>query len=77
MATIECPANVEVGPNGEALCVDGVGSPVAWVVVPEFDVSQLDTAAVAGAWAAGFSTMAIGLLIGKGFSAVLEFLRRA
>lgn len=39
MATIECPATVEVGPQGEPRCVDGVG--LAGWVMSELELLQL------------------------------------
>lgn len=71
-----CPgAAIVTGSAGEALCVDGLGAPVAWEVQPEFDVSQLETAELSGAFAAGFVVIATGWVIGRGFKYVLGMLR--
>lgn len=73
---LECPANVVTLANGEVACQDGGGAAVAWLVTPSFDVSQLDTAQLGGAFAAGFVVMATGMVIGMGFRHLLSMIRR-
>lgn len=75
MATIQCPATVTTSPTGEPLCVDGTSAPVAWVVVPEFELSLLEQPMLSAAFAAGFSIVAIGLLLGKGVKYAISLLK--
>lgn len=73
---LDCPGTeIQTGAAGEALCVDGLGAPVAWQAVEEFDVSQLEADQLAGAFAAGFVICATGWAIGRGFRYVLSMLR--
>lgn len=73
---IACPGvSVATGVNGEPLCLDSGGSPVAWEAVPEFEVSSLDIAQLSGAYAAGFVLIATGWAIGRGFKFVLSMIR--
>ncbi len=73
--TISCTASVSTSALGAAQCVDGVGAPVAWVVVPDFDFSQLDAPMASGAFAAGFVLVGVGWAIGRAFGVVLSMLR--
>lgn len=74
---VSCPGTaVNTGAQGEALCVDSLGAPVAWEVQLEFDVSQLDTAQMGQAFAAGFAVVATCWCIGFGFRTVLQAFRR-
>lgn len=74
---VNCPGfAVVTGSAGEALCQDSLGAPVAWEVTPEFDVSQLDSAQLSQAFAAGFVVIGTAWAIGRGFRAVLSMLRR-
>lgn len=73
---ISCPgAQVLTGSSGEAVCADALGAPVAWEVQPEFDVADLESDQLAGAFAAGFVLVATGWAIGRGFRYVLGMLR--
>jgi len=74
---VSCPGvTVLTGLGGEALCVDGLGAPVAWEIQPEFDVSMLDADDLAGAYAAGFVIVGTAWAIGWGFRAVLRMIGR-
>jgi len=48
---------------------------VPWVVVPDFDFSQLDAPSASGAFAAGFVLVGIGWAIGKSFGVVLSMFK--
>jgi len=72
---LECPHTVVTLAAGEVACQDGAGAPVAWLVEPSFDVSELDSGQLAGAWAAGFVLVGTALVIGKGFAALLDAIR--
>ena len=77
--SIECPANVvtdTVVDPGAALCLDSSSAPVAWVAVPAFDVSQLDTVSAASAFAAGFVIVGTCWCIGKAVGMILSVIRR-
>lgn len=74
--SVECPANVSTLPDGSAACLDGSGAVVAWQVVPQFDVSQLDTMQAGEAFAAGFVIVGTCWAIGRAVRAVLEVIRR-
>lgn len=74
---VNCPGvTVATGSAGEALCLDSLGAPVAWEVQPEFDVSQLETEQLAGAFAAGFVIVGTAWAIGYGFRQVLRMIGR-
>lgn len=73
---VSCPGFVVVtGSAGEPLCQDDLGVPVAWEVVPEFDVADLEVDQLGAAFAAGFVVVATGWVIGRGFRFVLSLLR--
>lgn len=73
---VTCPGSqIMTGAEGQALCLDGVGAPVAWEIQPEFDVSQLESSDLGGAYAAGFVLIGTGWAIGRGFKYVLGLLR--
>lgn len=72
----DCPANVVTLTDGVLGCQDGSGGAVAWVVVPEFAISDLDAGQLAGAFAAGFVVMGTAFVIGQGFRHVLDMIRR-
>lgn len=74
--SIECPANVVTGVDGSALCVDSSSAPVAWVSVPAFDISQLDTGEAGEAFAAGFVIVGTCWAIGKAVGLFLSVVRR-
>jgi len=42
------------------LCQDGTGASVAWVVVPDFDVTLLDPASVTAYFSWGWFIVALG-----------------
>ncbi|HTD72155.1 MAG TPA: hypothetical protein VK652_01410 [Steroidobacteraceae bacterium] len=72
-----CPGfTISTGSSGELLCLDSLGAPVAWEVQPEFDVSQLESEDLAGAWAAGFVLVGTAWAIGYGFRSVLRMIGR-
>lgn len=73
---LECPANVVTLGNGEVACQDGGGVAVSWLVTPSFDPSQLDPELLAAAFAAGFTVVGTGLLIGIGVRMLLDMVRR-
>lgn len=73
---IMCPGvSIATGVNGEPLCLDSGGSPVAWEAIPEFEVSSLDVAQLGAAYAAGFVLIGTGWAIGRGFKFVLSMLK--
>lgn len=72
----DCPANLVTLASGELACQDGMGGAVAWVEIPEFDVSQLEVEQLAGAFAAGFVVMGTAFVIGQGFRHLLDMIRR-
>lgn len=73
---VTCPgAQIMTGADGQALCLDGIGAPVAWEVQPEFEISQLEADQLGAAFAAGFVLVATGWAIGRGFRFVLSLLR--
>lgn len=72
---LECPNSVVTLASGELACQDGSGAPVAWLVEPSFDVSQLDSSDLGAAWTAGFVVFATAWAIGKGFAALLDAIR--
>jgi hypothetical protein len=73
---VTCPgAQVMTGAEGQALCLDSLGEPVAWEVVAEFEPSMLEAEDLAGAFAAGFIVVGTGWAIGRGFKYVLSLLR--
>jgi hypothetical protein len=74
--SISCTATLNTSTAGQALCLDGMGSPVAWTQVPDFDFSQLDVPTASGAFAAGFVLVGIAAAIGKGFGSLLSFISR-
>lgn len=74
--SIECPANVATLSTGAPACLDGSGSVVAWVAVPPFDVSQLDTVQAGEAFAAGFVLVGTCALIGKAVGSILAVIKR-
>lgn len=74
---VSCPGvSVGTGSNGEPLCLDGLGAPVAWEVQPEFDVADLEVADLSGAFAAGFVIVGTAWAIGYGFRSVLRMIGR-
>lgn len=73
---VTCPGTqVLTGSAGEPLCADSLGAPVAWEVVPEFEVSSLEADQLGAAFAAGFVIIGTGWAIGRGFKYVLSLLR--
>jgi len=76
MSSIQCPATVSTDASGAPLCLDGSLAPVAWIVVPEFDVSTLDSSQLAEAWAAGFILVGTAWAIGYGVKTILRMLGR-
>lgn len=75
---LECPATVNTDPTtGAALCQDGTGASVAWVVTPDFDVSQIDASTMTAFMAWGFFIVATGMLSIWGVKIFLKFLRAA
>jgi hypothetical protein len=73
--TIQCPATVTTSLTGQPQCLDGVGDVVAWVVVPDFDLSMIDTPTASEGFSAGFVVVATAWAIGKGVSLVLKSIR--
>lgn len=74
---VNCPGfTVATGSAGEVRCLDSLGAPVAWEVQPEFDVSQLESEQLAGAYAAGFVLVGTAWAIGFGFRQVLRMIGR-
>lgn len=72
-ATLQCPGNISTNlTTGYPSCVDASGGVLAWVVVPEFDPSQLDAPSVASSFAAGFVLVGISYAIGKAAGLVLK-----
>jgi hypothetical protein len=76
MATIQCPGEVATSATGEALCLDGTGTPLAWVVVPDFSIDQLDPLMLSEAFAAGFIIIGTCWAIGKGAALVIQAIKR-
>ncbi len=75
---LDCPATVTTdSTSGAVLCQDGTGASVAWVVTPDFDVSQIDPATMTAFMAWGFFIVATGMLSIWGVKMVLKFLRSA
>lgn len=54
MATASCPGVIATGLSGEALCVDEMEQPIAWVAVESSDYLPVEAAELAEAFAAGF-----------------------
>jgi hypothetical protein len=75
---LECNATVQTDTlSGAVECVDGTGAPVAWVVVPDFDVTLLDPGSITAYFCWGWFIVALGWVTGKGFGMVLKFLRQS
>lgn len=74
--SIECPANVSTLSDGSPACLDAASAPVAWQVVPSFDISQLDTTQAGEAFAAGFVIVGTCWAIGKAVGLVLSVIKR-
>jgi hypothetical protein len=73
---LDCPATVLTDPaSGAVLCHDGTGASVAWVVTPDFDVSQLDPTSITAYFAWGWFIVALGWVTGKGITMALQFLK--
>jgi hypothetical protein len=68
---VTCPAFPETGPSGELVCVDGVGSPVAWEPLPPIDWS-----AVGAPFSAGFVLVAACWALGHGVAVFVDLVRR-
>ena len=75
--TIECPGTVVTDPvTGVPLCQDASSAPLAWVQVPQFDVSQLDPASLTAYFTWGWFIVAMGWAIGKGVAIFVQFVKR-
>jgi hypothetical protein len=75
---LDCPATVSTdSASGSVLCQDGTGASVAWVVTPDFDVSQIDPATMTAFVAWGFFVICLGMLPILGVKWFLKFLRSA
>jgi hypothetical protein len=73
--TIYCSGVISTSALGAAQCTDGGGTAVAWTFVPDFDITQLDTPSMGGAFSAGFVMVGMGYVIGKLFGTVLSILK--
>ncbi|HEX3912691.1 MAG TPA: hypothetical protein VHW71_04220 [Steroidobacteraceae bacterium] len=73
--TVSCTALISTSASGAVQCLDGTGTVVPWVAVPDFDFSQLDSATASGAFAAGFVLVGIGWAIGRAFGVVLSMFK--
>jgi hypothetical protein len=73
--SIFCAGNVTTSSVGAAQCVDGSGGALAWTLVPDFDIAQLDTPTMGGAFSAGFVMVGMGWVLGKLFGSVIDFLK--
>lgn len=67
-------AQIMTGAEGQALCLDEVGAPVAWTVVADVPVIDLET--VAAPFSAGLGLVLLFWALGKGVALVIEVVRR-
>ena len=74
--TIQCPATVSTSVTGQPQCLDGIGATVAWVVVPDFDLSMIDTPTAADGFAVGFVIVGTAWALGKAVSVLLNSIGR-
>lgn len=72
----DCPATVATLPDGSLACLDGVGAAVAWVVVPEWEISDLDVGQAGAAFGAAFVLVGMFWALGKGVGLVVNSIRR-
>lgn len=67
-------AQIMTGAEGQALCLDEVGAPVAWTIVP--DVPEIDLETVGAPFSAGFGLVLLFWALGKSVSIVIDVVRR-
>lgn len=72
---LDCGATVTTLPSGAVACVDGTGAAVAWTVVPSFNITQLDSTSLAGAFGAGFTICFLAWAAAKGATIIVRFIR--
>lgn len=72
---VECPATVVTATNGAALCQDVTGAAVAWVQVPAFTISQLDTSFAGEVFGAGFVIVGMFWALGAAIRSVFSVVR--
>lgn len=70
---IACEGLVVTGGGGEPLCVDDIGSPVAWTAVA--DAPEIDLETVGGPFSAGFGLVLLFWALGKGVALVIDVFR--
>jgi hypothetical protein len=74
---LDCPATVSTNATtGAVQCQDATGAAVAWVVVPDFDLTQLDPTTLSAYFSWGWFIVALGWVTGKGIGMVVKFLRQ-
>jgi len=73
---IVCPGVTSTGPSGEALCTDGLGTPVAWTVEAMFDPSVVTTAEWAVPFTFGFGVVVTAWLMAWAVGAILRGIRQ-
>lgn len=75
MTQITCLGEVVTETDGSPLCQDEMGAPLAWTASPAFSIDALDPVLLSGAFAAGFTIVATGWVIGYGVKTVLKMLK--
>lgn len=71
---VQCAGvSVETGAGGEALCLDAMGAPAAWVGVA--DPFEFDPAVAGTAFSAGFVLVGVFWALGKAVELVLRQMR--
>lgn len=75
MARASCPGTIQTDASGYPFCTDDVGTPLTWVEVADFDLSELETADLGGAFAAGFVIVGTAYVIGLAARTLIRAVR--